>query len=194
MIEVQVSELLNRPIGSKQELEIETGRFEFFDDLSLNQKLSFNLLLYKIKEGIVANLQNIHTSAEIQCDRCLETYTHEINISETERIFLLKKPAKIEDLNDIFLINSKKVTISLDECLRQEILLHFPVSKVCSSSCEGLCKNCAKNLNKSACKCDNQDFAPKHFQNLPKILKPKIVETPKLLKQLLKQRTDQNNL
>ncbi len=171
MIEIQISELLNQPIGSKQQLEIETSRFEFFNDLSLKQKLSFNLLLYKIKEGIAVDLKDLHTSAEIQCDRCLKKYTHEINIPETERIFLLKKPLEAEDENDIFLINSKKATISLDECLRQEILLHFPVSAVCSSSCKGLCKNCAKNLNKSACRCDNQDFTPRPFKNLPKLYK-----------------------
>ena len=62
-----------------------------------------------------------------------------IHVPGAERQFYLKKPKHVEDPNDLYLVETKHQTIDLNEALRQEFLLHFPIIPVCSKSCKGMC-------------------------------------------------------
>ena len=73
---------------------------------------------------------------EYTCGKCL---------SKFEGIFEKKfnmiqevKPAEIVDLDDE---------------IRQEIVLDYPMKIVCKAECKGLCPNCGQNLNTGECDC-----------------------------------------
>lgn len=43
--------------------------------------------------------------------------------------------------------------IDLDEDIRQEIILDYPMKSLCKADCKGLCPNCGQNLNIDNCGC-----------------------------------------
>lgn len=44
-------------------------------------------------------------------------------------------------------------TVELNDDLRQEILLSYPLRGLCREDCRGLCPTCGHNLNEGACAC-----------------------------------------
>jgi uncharacterized protein len=45
-------------------------------------------------------------------------------------------------------------TIDIDEDIRQEMLLDYPMKLLCRPDCKGLCPNCGQNLNIGECDCN----------------------------------------
>ncbi len=43
--------------------------------------------------------------------------------------------------------------VEIDEDIRQEIILDYPMKVLCKPDCEGLCPNCGQNLNIAKCEC-----------------------------------------
>ena len=44
--------------------------------------------------------------------------------------------------------------VEIDEDIRQEIILAYPVNAVCREDCKGLCPNCGHDLNAAECGCN----------------------------------------
>jgi len=79
----------------------------------------------------------LEVPAEYTCSKCL---------SKFEEVFKKKfnlirevKPAEI---------------VELDDEIRQEIILDYPMKIVCKEDCKGLCPNCGQNLNTGECDCN----------------------------------------
>lgn len=151
------------------------------DEVVLSAPFQADLLLIRMKEGVTAVLENLHTAAKFNCSRCLESFDYQINIPSTERHFYEVEPERDFDSMESFLLNKKEMSIDLTEALRQEIILHFPLIPVCSEHCQGLCLSCHINLNRSSehktsCKRDQQEIdvssdTHKPFANLKDLLK-----------------------
>jgi uncharacterized metal-binding protein YceD (DUF177 family) len=143
------------------------------EDIKTVSNLTGKLILIKLKEEISAIVQEASVKLKGKCSKCLKDFTRTIEIPETSREFLMRPPSKDSDPNDVYLIDLRKMEIDLNEMIRQEIILHFPLFPVCSKSCRGLCPFCGKDLNKNVCKCrkniDTEENKP--FRDLKKILK-----------------------
>ncbi len=62
---------------------------------------------------------------------------------------------------------SLKDFLDLDNAVREEILLHFPMKVLCKPDCRGMCPLCHRNLNHHDCTCaaDNpQPLSSRHEQ------------------------------
>jgi len=117
--------------------------------------------LMLLEDGINVHIENLESEVDLTCTKCLARYKHEIVISEAERIFFFKRPPHYDreaDQADIFMVDMKHQEVDLTELLRQEILLHFPTSLLCSDSCKGLCPKCFVNLNEKKCNCTIEDI------------------------------------
>lgn len=123
------------------------------DGLKLKSNVTGKVTIMRIEEGIHAAVTEFSVKIEAICDKCLKNFTNTEKIRNFDRIFYFEKPAKVEDINDLFLVDKKHLSIDLTEALRQEIILHFPVISVCSGSCKGLCPVCGKDRNKTKCSC-----------------------------------------
>jgi uncharacterized protein len=44
--------------------------------------------------------------------------------------------------------------VELDDEIRQEIILDYPMKIICKAECKGLCPNCGQNLNTGECDCN----------------------------------------
>lgn len=99
---------------------------------------------------IDAKANVLKSGAEIFVDVLLESpveYICSKCLSRFEGVFRKKfsivrevRPAEIVELNDE---------------IRQEIILDYPMKIVCKPECKGLCPNCGQNLNIANCECNN---------------------------------------
>lgn len=172
MLTVSVAHLLSKADGSREDYTLQTRKLEVSEYMpELAQTLKMNLIMYKIDQEISTELRDISTGIKMTCDKCMQPYLQSIHVDQTERIFYLKRPSPVEDADDLYLINKHKLTITLDEWLRQEILLHFPSRQVCSKSCKGLCQICGKNRNLETCACKKEipEESVQYFRDLKQI-------------------------
>jgi len=123
-------------------------------------KTSGQVEIMRTEEALSVKGKDIKTTVDFKCEKCLEDFSQAIEIPVFEREFLFEKPGEIEDPNDIFLVDKKKLEIDLSEALRQEIILHFPLIPVCSSGCRGLCPHCGINRNEKPCNCKDEEAEP----------------------------------
>jgi uncharacterized protein len=44
--------------------------------------------------------------------------------------------------------------LELEDIIREQLLLHLPMQRVCSAECKGICPICGANRNETACQCE----------------------------------------
>lgn len=59
--------------------------------------------------------------------------------------------------------------LDMDEQLREQLEMEFPVRFLCKEDCKGLCQRCGKNLNEGGCDCPKKEIDPR-LAPLQKIL------------------------
>ncbi|MFC1667193.1 DUF177 domain-containing protein [Candidatus Omnitrophota bacterium] len=83
---------------------------------------------------------SVETPVEYTCTRCLAKF---------QDIFKKRFNVNYEiEPGDI---------LEVDEDIRQEMILDYPIKMVCKSDCKGLCPNCGQNLNVAKCECIKGD-------------------------------------
>jgi len=87
------------------------------------------------------NAVNVNLSLDsiisINCGRCLK---------EEKRVFNL-------EIRLDYAIDKLDPIIELDEDIRGEIILDYPIKPLCKVDCKGLCAKCGANLNEGGCNC-----------------------------------------
>jgi uncharacterized protein len=79
---------------------------------------------------------SLEAPVEYTCAKCLSKFN---NIFRKEFNMIMDvKPGEVVELN---------------EELRQEIILDYPMKIICQAGCLGLCSNCGQNLNTGKCDC-----------------------------------------
>lgn len=51
--------------------------------------------------------------------------------------------------------------LDIDEQLREQMELEFPIRFLCKDDCRGLCQKCGKNLNEGDCECPKKEIDPR---------------------------------
>lgn len=143
--------------------------------------LQAKLMIIKLKDELSVIISDAIIDIETICPLCLKKGIGRISIPGAERQFLANKPDKIDDINDLFLIDLKPMTIDLYEMVRQEIILHFAPFPVCSDSCKGLCQHCGSNKNEKPCKCIDEGLdVYQPFKNLKEMIKKGSIKENKI--------------
>ncbi|MGI6354978.1 MAG: DUF177 domain-containing protein [Lentisphaerae bacterium] len=117
-----------------QNLAIEPeDRFAFPSPLHF----TFNLTIVNNDVVVTGKLSGV---IEVMCDRCTDN-----------------APCKVE-VDDVFHRYENVIgdIIDLTDDIREDILLVFPQSFLCSDACRGLCPSCGSNLNRERCTCTNK--------------------------------------
>jgi len=166
-----VSELYNASIGKSLHKKIDTKAE--LEDIVLKAPIKGDLDIVRTEEGFAVALSNFESAVELSCTKCLKPLEIEISIENAEREFFTHDPERVEDINDVFMMDFKTMSIDLTEMLRQEILLHFPHNPVCFDGCKGICEHCGKDRNKQKCKCQPQSPKKEHkpLADLKKLIK-----------------------
>lgn len=82
----------------------------------------------------------VTTYKDIVCARCLDQ-VRQVTTQE------FKKSYAFFELNEY---------LDIDNDIREEILLNFPMRVLCRPDCKGLCPECGANLNTQKCRCNKK--------------------------------------
>ena len=67
---------------------------------------------------------------------------------------------KLDELADEYVVLNGN-ELDVDEPLREELLLGFPLRLLCSEDCEGLCPKCGKPKREGDCGCSDKEIDPR---------------------------------
>jgi len=109
-----------------------------------------------------------------QCDRCLGRANFPLSVS----FDLTYQPVSAIAREEEVAIEAEETEvgffegggISLEEILREQVLLALPMQRVCDEACKGICPECGKNRNEGDCGCspvavDDRWSALRNFKN-----------------------------
>ncbi len=153
----KISHILESQVGNSEVYSFDVPIA--LDKIEKDGNVTGKIEIMRIEDGLNVVARNIEVNPKSNCAKCLKAFAPKVKVAFAERQFNINKPDKVEDENDIYLINMKNYTIDVTEMLRQEIILHFPAISVCSTSCKGLCAYCGKNKNLAKCTCSEPDEA-----------------------------------
>lgn len=145
-MKLDISNLIPASFGQKESFNVELFNEEIDEEI-LAERTKGEIELTRMDEEIIAHFKGAVKIKSI-CDRCLSEYKHELPLNFRQEYLLDKSKADFEKLA---VENDKKIDIT--EPIRQEIITHMPVKKLCKTSCAGICPSCGKNLNVEKCKC-----------------------------------------
>ncbi len=131
------------------------------DDTSLVAPIQVKCRIEK-GEGQVTVTGKIVTCLQAHCSRCFEEKGLNVDLN-FKAVFVVREKfptdveleLKPEDL-DISIFEGDE--LNLAEVAREQILLSLPTQILCDPNCKGLCGICWTNLNKSSCKCHEEEI------------------------------------
>jgi uncharacterized protein len=92
--------------------------------------------VFKVNDAVTVHL-DLNTSMHLACSRCFDDFE-----------IPLKKSLDLS-----YPVDNPHGTIDLDQDIRQDIILGYPIKPLCLPDCKGLCIKCGENLNKGKCNC-----------------------------------------
>lgn len=108
----------------------------------------------------------VQTTFAFDCDRCTESYEHELDTAFKLDLEYVpgprEEPAEHECSSaEMDVIYLKEPVVDLFEVLNQQLFLMVTGRHLCSEACKGLCPMCGANLNLKSCECTKEtDSSP----------------------------------
>ena len=125
----------------------------YFDGEKIEAEEALNVVGSITSVSDVLTLKaSIKTKFKMHCSRCLETFIYPIDIDIEERFTNNKD---LQNDEEIIFVDSN--TFDIAENVENVIISTLPIKRLCTDNCKGLCYQCGKNLNESACHCETND-------------------------------------
>jgi len=126
-------------------------------DLALDGPLHLHLILDRRADEIwIRGRAEAH--APQQCSRCLADFTQTLELEFD--VFCAKVrpsstigPSRLDDEDGGIHFHDGRV-LSIDEEIREAVLLGVPMQPLCRESCLGLCPRCGEDRNQGPCRCE----------------------------------------
>lgn len=101
-----------------------------------------------------------HLEINIPCDRCLTDVVTVFDLKISKKIDMKDSAEdRIESLDEMnFMIGNE---LDVDQLVRNEIVVNWPMKVLCNEDCKGICKNCGTNLNQETCNCNTSELDPR---------------------------------
>lgn len=137
-----VGDLLSRP-GTHRRLDIEAplDAGTTHAHVAPGRSVRVDVVLDSVSDGIVARGE-VELEAHLTCNRCLTEW------DETETVQFTQLFGREADEDGYGIVND---TIDLEDPIRDEVALGFPLAPLCRSECRGLCATCGADLNEGPC-------------------------------------------
>ena len=106
---------------------------------------------------------------EAECARCLTPVNGEFSLCLEKTVAPRNLLGDLDEdkLDDYAIIEDG--FLDMDEQLRSQLEMEFPLRFLCRDDCKGLCQKCGKNLNEGKCDCVEKEIDPR-LAPLQKIL------------------------
>ena len=146
-------------VFNEQDVDIPVTQINFeLEEVQFISTVRGNVQLLRHGEVDVYVIAEVSTDIEMQCGKCLELFSTEINASFEVQFTPRKNTDQIEseelDSGERYFDGE---TLDISDDTRKALILHIPIWPVCSQLCAGLCFQCGTNLNEEKCLCEETD-------------------------------------
>jgi uncharacterized protein len=118
-----------------------------FEDLRFAGPVRVVLDLRGVEHGIRLE-GTIDAVVMAECRRCLEEVEIPLHVDVDERIGSGEEQGLLSESN---VLAGERLDVA--DFVRQIVTTALPMGALCSEECKGLCPQCGRNLNTSACSC-----------------------------------------
>jgi len=105
-------------------------------DIKFKNPIEIEATVTKYTNAVTAEI-SLRAEVEAICSRCLETFKTKIN-----------KKNRFD-----YSVSDDNPTVDVSEDIRQDLILDYPIKRLCKNDCKGLCPKCGENLNQGPCNC-----------------------------------------
>jgi uncharacterized protein len=148
---INVGFLINAVVGTYRDLTIDESEIQLADDLP-GRNIHCAIRVSKTQQGVLAEGE-LTAETDLECTRCLETYTQKLD-ARFEELYCFHNKRENEDAEQ-FLPSSGY--LDLQDVVREYLLMEVPYAPVCKPDCKGLCPICGNNLNNGPCSHPQED-------------------------------------
>ena len=96
-----------------------------------------------------------------ECARCLAPVNGRFTLDLEKTVATRDMLGELDEdrLDDYAIIDDG--FLDMDEQLREQMEMEFPIRFLCKEDCRGLCSKCGKNLNEESCDCETKEIDPR---------------------------------
>ena len=112
--------------------------------------------------GYMHLLLSVSVSYRTECARCLEPVSGDFTVQFERTVAAegtLTEEQLEENVDEYAVIKDGR--LDLDEEIREELLLSFPMRFLCREDCPGLCPKCGKPRRDGDCGCPTREIDPR---------------------------------
>jgi uncharacterized protein len=132
------------------------GRIDYGEGISQNGNLSVQGTAELLNDAIRLR-GTLSVEMEVPCARCLELIRRPVRQEFDLFYSPISSIARSEEVEiqqaDLEVGFYHGDGLDLEDAMREQILLSFPMKSICRSDCAGLCPQCGQNRNVSDCGC-----------------------------------------
>ncbi|MCK4912498.1 MAG: DUF177 domain-containing protein [Candidatus Omnitrophica bacterium] len=134
-MKIKVEKIRDKEIEVEEEIsastwEMHSSDVTFVDSIYLKCKFS------RVRDEIKAQIL-VTTHRDVVCSRCSQQVRHVVEQSFIKNY----KDSKVGEW------------LEINDDIREEILLNFPMKVLCKEDCKGKCSGCGIDLNSQECDC-----------------------------------------
>lgn len=134
-MKVEVERITEQGTIYTEDIEVSSWQMDSAD-VKFIDKISLWCEFKKIRDEILV-LARVRANRQVQCSRCLEDAKQDVK-QEFSFSYDKKKLGRF---------------LEVDDNIREEMLLEWPMKPLCRDDCKGICPGCGKNLNIEKCIC-----------------------------------------
>lgn len=99
-------------------------------------------------------------SAIIPCSRCLDDVKYDFPFHIERSVDMKLSAEEMEDSDEEYNF-IQKGHLNVDQLVKNELLINWPIRVLCKEDCKGICSRCGANLNFGDCGCDREGLDPR---------------------------------
>lgn len=160
---ISLSEVMNLSGNSKEftvpvemdSFSYDGGSYEFISKEPVSIKLN------KVSPMTLRFLAQSRCVLSAECSRCLEPVELPFDINVDDELIIDGDGSACTRDDDEKLSFVKDFELDVDNFIKEELMIGFPLKVLCSEDCRGICPKCGANLNKGECGCDRTVLDPR---------------------------------
>ena len=160
---ISLSEILNLSGNSKTyEVPVEMDSFAYDGGVyGFISKEPVIIRLNKVSTGTLRFQAQSRCVLSAECSRCLEPVELPFDINVDDELILDDNGGACTRDDDEKLSFVSDRELDVDNFIKEELMIGFPLKVLCSEECRGICPKCGANLNKGECGCDRTVLDPR---------------------------------
>ena len=134
-MKIKVEKIKDKAIEIEEEIPASSWELDS-SDITFVNSIHLKCEFLRVRDEIVVKTK-VTTHKDVICSRCLQKTRQSLEQSFTKRY-------KDDEVGECLEIN---------EDIREDILLNFPMQALCKRDCKGVCSRCGTDLNHQECGC-----------------------------------------